>query len=1219
MKIKSQTKLEESELTKEIRQHMQVVRKKLGGIDHHLDQAKKPLEETIDHQVGSLIRHGVETSRRSRGRPVIISRNDRITKVDGDSIRTSKGVELKVVQKVGSRSNIEKHGDWHVIKEESEVNEISTRTLQSYRNDVTVDAIRNHSSKISSKREKGYHLALRKLNRRGERSGLPPLKDEVELHGDGLEEGSFGDAFSAARASGKETFDFGGKSFNTRRSGESDSQWRNSLKPALKAPIPAPRLDRSKISSTAPIPAPRLDRSRPNAGPSGNPANDPKPVVHVAKPNAGPSGNPANDPKPIRPADKLSKVDSYVKKPATKTDTGAINAVQKAADRKRLEIALKNKVASMREEVEVTDIDEGKSWKGGDYRAQLAKKIRTKQQKSETDRAKSKRSIGEEIEEVDEAKLSGHHVTDSTGLEEDSSSTTKNFLKYRNTKNQKSTEDLVKDFHAKGGSIKKGETQPMDSSLRYSKPVKAATVNLAALKDPVAVRNNNIKKARAQRLKGNWASYERGIREDAEKSKEKDHMVNCPSCKGYGKKTDRYDNYDICDDCDGKGKVSAKSLSEKAHAEQVDEKALEQDGVYRAKKVATKKFNNMTGHEHKGITYWNSGNKGSPLSGKHPGKAANGKYRLRVVEELIAKRLDEISKAKATAYRDAATDDFNAMQRARKFAAPDVLKLINHKGKMRVRGIARADDKLGNTDGSYGKVKVKEDAEQVGESSIKMLDKYHDASVDYINRGEDPRKNAKRYIGLDLANRKMFRGKHPYYGAKPVKVKATESYEQVDELSKSTLKSYMDKAENEIKVKETHGMRKASNVALAKHKKRSAGWWQARDKIDGGAKVMAREEVELDEAKQWYQIDKMKSQGKHKQAGRLAALSNLDRNYGAHFGMRSDRAQAMADFHAGYDEAKARMKKSVKEGVELDEISYMKARNYIDAARDEHSTIQKMLRTADEKSANDLKRKGRMRVRGIARAHDKIGATNGTYGKVKVGNLKGDHGKVRYEEVEQVDEAKLIKTHASADGKRVAKVYRDAEWDEYHVKHYTDGKHHSKADYHTDDKDDAHGTAKLFVKEEIELDELSRETLMSYAMAAAKQRRVLGHKKTELYRSSSDGDEIERVRNQHRKRESGYENATDKLDGYARVNASKGKSKIKEDSDIEEGKTFKASEDDGYAVRKNLRDKVKKFTIARREGKTKRQVAEGYPEVQTLNKKKRPSATGSKIEPTGIR
>lgn len=75
-----------------------------------------------------------------------------------------------------------------------------------------------------------------------------------------------------------------------------------------------------------------------------------------------------------------------------------------------------------------------------------------------------------------------------------------------------------------------------------------------------------------------------------------------------------------------------------------------------------------------------------------------------------------------------------------------------------------------------------------------------------------------------------------------------------------------------------------------------------------------------------------------------------------------------------------------------------------------------------------------------------------------------------------IEGLRLLKTHASADGKKSAKVYRDAEWGEYRVKHYTDGQHHVDGDYHTDDQEDAHATAQHWLNEEViegEVDERS--------------------------------------------------------------------------------------------------------------------------------------------------
>lgn len=55
----------------------------------------------------------------------------------------------------------------------------------------------------------------------------------------------------------------------------------------------------------------------------------------------------------------------------------------------------------------------------------------------------------------------------------------------------------------------------------------------------------------------------------------------------------------------------------------------------------------------------------------------------------------------------------------------------------------------------------------------------------------------------------------------------------------------------------------------------------------------------------------------------------------------------------------------------------------------------------------------------------------------------------------------VVNDLGSVGGVLMAKVYRDAEWNEYRVKFYRDGRHQSNADMHTDDKQDAIDTAKF--------------------------------------------------------------------------------------------------------------------------------------------------------------
>lgn len=58
---------------------------------------------------------------------------------------------------------------------------------------------------------------------------------------------------------------------------------------------------------------------------------------------------------------------------------------------------------------------------------------------------------------------------------------------------------------------------------------------------------------------------------------------------------------------------------------------------------------------------------------------------------------------------------------------------------------------------------------------------------------------------------------------------------------------------------------------------------------------------------------------------------------------------------------------------------------------------------------------------------------------------------------------RLVKTHKGDEG-RSAKVYKDKDWGEHRVKFYKNDKHiGEKSDYHSDDIDDANGTALAYV------------------------------------------------------------------------------------------------------------------------------------------------------------
>jgi hypothetical protein len=88
---------------------------------------------------------------------------------------------------------------------------------------------------------------------------------------------------------------------------------------------------------------------------------------------------------------------------------------------------------------------------------------------------------------------------------------------------------------------------------------------------------------------------------------------------------------------------------------------------------------------------------------------------------------------------------------------------------------------------------------------------------------------------------------------------------------------------------------------------------------------------------------------------------------------------------------------------------------------------------------------------------------------IKAGKKDGKMPKPMKEDSELEEARKLEGTYSHSNGNQ-SKVYKLSgehnEGDPYHVKLFKGGKHHEPADYFTNDKEDAHATAKSMVKEE---------------------------------------------------------------------------------------------------------------------------------------------------------
>lgn len=159
----------------------------------------------------------------------------------------------------------------------------------------------------------------------------------------------------------------------------------------------------------------------------------------------------------------------------------------------------------------------------------------------------------------------------------------------------------------------------------------------------------------------------------------------------------------------------------------------------------------------------------------------------------------------------------------------------------------------------HKKKKMKEEVEQVDEISRDLASRYVRsakantkktfwyADPDERDSGETARTLEKRKKGITMALKKKYGGDE--YGM-PVKVKATEEVEQIDELSKDTIGSYALKAHRRGDM--ASRMSKDANDDMGKIARKRYGYTQlAIRKLSGNAKVNATEDVE--------QVDEMMS------------------------------------------------------------------------------------------------------------------------------------------------------------------------------------------------------------------------------------------------------------------------------------------------------------------------------------------------------------------------
>lgn len=169
--------------------------------------------------------------------------------------------------------------------------------------------------------------------------------------------------------------------------------------------------------------------------------------------------------------------------------------------------------------------------------------------------------------------------------------------------------------------------------------------------------------------------------------------------------------------------------------------------------------------------------------------------------------------------------------------------------------------------------------------------------------------------------------------------------------------------------------------------------------------------------------------------------------------------------------------------AELMELSNSAVQDYKVAAK-----IDKFEKTlAAKKGDKEAADKAEKRQEGIDAANKRLATKAEGQEMGKFAQLLGKEAVSEQE----LDEASLRQKGRYENGERKATVHRDVDWNEYRVKHHINGVHQKEADYHTDDKEEAHQHADHWVNskhesvelEEGQIDELSKGTLAGYLVA----------------------------------------------------------------------------------------------------------------------------------------
>jgi hypothetical protein len=297
-------------------------------------------------------------------------------------------------------------------------------------------------------------------------------------------------------------------------------------------------------------------------------------------------------------------------------------------------------------------------------------------------------------------------------------------------------------------------------------------------------------------------------------------------------------------DANKNGKVDAqdfKLLRKKKkvaeEAEQIDELSTATLQSYRKK--ARAQGNDIVDKMKVGGGDWSKDQKDTKtLRKRSAGAQMSGKTLRKRGESLKteeAEQIDEISKKTLGSYLKKATADgagrpgmpFHDRAKGRGLAARKL-----HGGKGMV---------------APARVPANEEAEQIDELSHDTLRSYRMKAKSIADHGDDPFYREK---GRALAGRKSYGGRMA--GIEKAKVMAKEEAEQIDELSKATLRSYAQNAKDQMSRSDTvAGREMGARAAGAKPSARERMHNRRADKRHAGLGLaidkLAREEVEIEE------------------------------------------------------------------------------------------------------------------------------------------------------------------------------------------------------------------------------------------------------------------------------------------------------------------------------------------------------------------------------------